>query len=267
MNFLDLPKNVQEKVFEGLHVNDRVRFNIALPRHQKFKETTHTNNIKDKKLGVLVKSLKTRKVTTLSPAIMCFLSTVSKDDPTIKDICDMFPETNHVFDSKSKYSEELLHHKIHKHLLISNADIDAIMNYNSCDILNALKVTSVEIFDSIYNHVKGKEFFERYIFSANENSFNMFIFSVICHGNVSLLEHILEKINVYGQTLKGVEEYMNTECIIILLGARNVTRQIMFKHFHINEDLLDKLYCHLVENMNIDSALEVEKYALQKKKI
>lgn len=267
MKFLELPKNVQEKIFESLHVRDRARLNIVLPQNQKLNSTTNTNYHKDRKLGVLVKSLKTQKVRNISPEIMCFLKSVQRKDPTTNDIIELFPEVENVFaQENNKPDTELLTYKIQKKMHVDKNDIDTIHSYDNYDVIDAIKVTSPEVFHMLFMHPKGKEFLENNIL-INDNisgySIGLFVFSILLHGNVDLLRHILDNLKTYGVEIENIKTFLYSN--IITLGSFYKSRKILFEFFDVPEDSQDRLYCHLIEKMDIDAALEVERLSMVKK--
>lgn len=262
MNFLDFPKNVQEKIYESLHVNDRVRLNIVLPRNNKMNITTNTNSSKDRKLGVLVKCLKNKKINQLSQPMMWFLKTVNENDPTTKDIIELFPDTKNIFSSKS-YENELLTYKILHKTSLTDDDIDEITKFECKDIIDVLKRTSPEIFDKISKHPKGSEFMKTNIFCERYNAsidIGVFIFTLIANCNANLLQYIIDKLPEYGlsKESKSIQDFVLADFSVICIGEDSKCRKLLFQHFDISKDVLEKLYCHLVKLMDIDSALEIE---------
>lgn len=99
--FCDLPRDLQEKIYNGLDVFDRTSLNIALPKTSQF---SHKNKHLEKKLGVLVTAVKKGHVKKLSLNVKNFLSSLCAQDSTIDIINEHIPNANLVR-SKTDYSK------------------------------------------------------------------------------------------------------------------------------------------------------------------
>ncbi|NBK25367.1 MAG: hypothetical protein EOM68_25510 [Spirochaetia bacterium] len=98
-----LPVELKERVYNSLVVRDRARFCVAM------KKTTDNRFIykcpeKERRLGLFVRSIKKRTVTTPSLPMLQFLGTIDRDDPTLDEISEVFPEAvaNHRDSHKPK---------------------------------------------------------------------------------------------------------------------------------------------------------------------
>ena len=76
---IELPRDVQETIFDLLPPNDRLNLNLAVPKNNAFHKTIKTSQVHNKKLGVITYLLKKKKIKTLPPAIIQFLLENAKD--------------------------------------------------------------------------------------------------------------------------------------------------------------------------------------------
>lgn len=76
-----LPVEIQEIIYNKLHVKDRVM--LLASKKFDFKPKPKAN---EKKLGVLSKAIAKRKVTKLSEPITRFIGSCSSSDPTIQEM-------------------------------------------------------------------------------------------------------------------------------------------------------------------------------------
>jgi len=84
-----LPVEIQERIYSCLPARDRVRFHVAMPKDSRFK---NKNPATERRLGLFTKSIKKRKINTLSEPMMQYLGTIDRDDPTLDEIAEVFPD-------------------------------------------------------------------------------------------------------------------------------------------------------------------------------
>jgi hypothetical protein len=83
--FLQLPKEIQEVIYDKLHVRDRVMLNVALPKEARIKRTIRTDKLRDKQIGMTWHYIMKRKPARLSASMRMFLET-HKQDPTVQEL-------------------------------------------------------------------------------------------------------------------------------------------------------------------------------------
>lgn len=82
--FLDLPSDLQEMVYDKLHIADRAMLNAILPVDSRIVKTTQTDREKDRGLSVIHYLMMQRKMNihNMSPSMIHFM-TENQTDPTI----------------------------------------------------------------------------------------------------------------------------------------------------------------------------------------
>lgn len=78
--FCDLPNDIQSLIAGKLNVFDRARLRIAFP-----KLNSHSKHI-ERHLGVLARAVKRSYIKKATPAIISFVDSVAKNDPTLQEI-------------------------------------------------------------------------------------------------------------------------------------------------------------------------------------
>lgn len=85
--FLELPRELQEAVYDKLSVRDRINLNLALPKAHTIKKTIRTDAAKDKRLGIAWYYVTKKKPAHL-PRYMQYWMERHSDDPTIQGIIE-----------------------------------------------------------------------------------------------------------------------------------------------------------------------------------
>ena len=83
MSWADLPLSCVEKIYDELHVHDRLRMNMALPCAQRVTRTIKTDTANDRHLAVAWVAMKKRSSKKLSRPIKALL-TRNSGDPTVR---------------------------------------------------------------------------------------------------------------------------------------------------------------------------------------
>jgi hypothetical protein len=90
--FLDLPNDLQENIFDRLHIKDRIKLNAAIPKASKITRTIKTDQRKDKKLGIAYHYFKKKKDKFTVCNNLCKFIQSNRDDPTCSEIVnELFP--------------------------------------------------------------------------------------------------------------------------------------------------------------------------------
>lgn len=91
----NLPRDVIETVYDNLHIKDRVKLNIALPKRHRVQNTTNTNSMKDRKISLAYYYFSKRGVQRLryTNPLYKFI-TINKSDPTCAEIIKTYMEAN-----------------------------------------------------------------------------------------------------------------------------------------------------------------------------
>lgn len=91
--FLDLPIELQHKIYDELEIEERMKLNSVLTSERRIKQTTKTNEKLDKELAMVAYLFKKKKVkpNTMSHKLQTFI-TSNKDDPTVQRLLREDPE-------------------------------------------------------------------------------------------------------------------------------------------------------------------------------
>lgn len=92
---LQLPLDVQERVYRMLPVDDRARLVAALPKGEPLRARalpTGASRRAERTLGVIHRAVRKRRVMRMSTRMKDFLASVPLDDPTMFDIAASFPD-------------------------------------------------------------------------------------------------------------------------------------------------------------------------------
>jgi hypothetical protein len=87
----DLPVELNEHVYSFLTVSDRARFRVAMKKTADSRFQYKCPE-KERRLGLFVRSIKKRNIAELSFPMLQFLGTIDRDDPTLDEIAEVFPE-------------------------------------------------------------------------------------------------------------------------------------------------------------------------------
>jgi hypothetical protein len=248
MEFLDLPKDLQEKVFKCLDVHHRTRLNMVMPMSAKFT----SNKQHDRKLGVLTSAIRKGRVAKLSRVMQDFLRTVPKWDPTLCEISQKFPEVNTIEYQETVYSlsDKLRDGKIDKE------DVQYIMEMDSTSRVCFLAKCSPDGFQLLHE-------FEEIKNDWKTIDLKQFVFFMINYGNEGLLVYFITNPGAYGLNFNyGIGYYINYTSSLKILTMQSHTREIFFRHFSqdISQELLKEVYTEALEELNVDAMLFYERY-------
>jgi hypothetical protein len=245
--FLDLPKDLQEKVFKCLDVHHRTRLNMVMPMSAKFT----SNKQHDRKLSVLTSAIRKGRVAKLSRAMQDFLMTVPKWDPTLCEISQKFPEVNTIEyqETVSSLSDKLRDGKIDK------KDVQYIMEMDNYSRVSFLAKCSPDGFQLLYEFDEIKNDWKTI-------DLMQFVFFMINCCNEGLLVHFITNPGIYGLNFNyGIGYYLNPD-ILKILTIHSRTREILFRHFSkdISQELLKEVYTEALEALDVDAMLFYERY-------
>ena len=107
---VDLPHDVHESIFNNMHVKDRSKFLMSLPKHIRSLPAFAASHVKqrEKKLGGLCGAIKKKYVTRITDKIVQFLATCQADDPTVLEIVSSFPGLKVQLDNRTRQASVCL---------------------------------------------------------------------------------------------------------------------------------------------------------------
>lgn len=269
----DLPIGVQQLIYDQLHVCDRVRMFMAVPRHVR-KALKCESIAKEKKLFVVSRAIAQKRVTKLSYAMKEFLMTCRDTDPTLDPIKIMFPGQVHFKVTTSTLSQlsplDELKNKIKNGTVtISNLKhltFDVVRNmhtYNTkfTQLFQALTSCSVSVFEFIYFN---NEPFREYVQGSGSGSGSEYEYvrNLLWKGEAgaNLLQHLLDnaieyKIDTATMMTKLVEYSIPQHGIITCMW--NCCYKNILRFCPLSFDDLETIWLYCIEHMWIDAAYEV----------
>ena len=176
----NLPTDLQHAVFDKLPAADRVKLNMAMPKHQKIRKTCTTDDIKTKKIGVIAHALKRRPPKEISCQLMSFIKE-NRNDPTIKELVGTPGIHRNILEDVEEDCFETNKGRLLKALKEKNMsslpDMSAIVliEHSSfvCDLVEHLgKCCTPAMFDTLVTHEKTSKMMDN-LFVARDlsNSF------------------------------------------------------------------------------------------------
>lgn len=251
--FTELPRGVQEKIFDSLHVKDRAKLNMALPKPLKFTKTIKTSKDVDKKLGVIANAFKKNRIKRVNGQLKSFLLKINEDDPTIQDIVQQFPELKPLYKTKTSSSiiEQIRENNIQ--------DLDDITNEELNDEIytTIVKHANVATFQALHDHKKTKAFIQLKCIDTPH-----FCLDLIFYSNTNLLEYMLSH-EPYNMNKDKVLKYIVSMDLLKLL-LMSFNREVFLKYFDVSKDLLENVYVNFIEEMNIEAAIAIDNYIKRK---
>lgn len=252
MDFLALPSEIQELVYRKLHVTDRVKLSMALPRNTKVQVKPR---VAEKKLGVLAKAVKRRRIASLSDAMKCFITTCDPTDPTITEMTEVFPETRLLAEQQSTVFQTVAEK-------IKSGDIASLAGLTDEKLLEDVKI-QVEIYKSnpitfqeLMNIRIFKEWIVEWQYQVYSNLYN--------YANSDLLDFIHDySCNLYDWDVAALKAsvrrtYYNPAVKASSMFSRTPCRDLLLKHIPYTAEELESLWLACMERMDIDAAQDID---------
>lgn len=216
----DLPHEVQDLIFRKLHVKDRAKLLMALPKSAIPFRKTDQHKCKEKHLGILSNAIRKRHLATdkMAQRVKDFLvNTCESEDPTLEEV-------------KSQ---------------LQFAKVDISSDYDLREML--YKSTPKEFTDTISKNPE----YEKYIF---ENELN-FIIGVLIYGNEPLFMYLLDR---KGCTL--TKSYIASAVTDIYHTTSRAAVNILLKHIPFSKEQLESLAKKAIEKLEFETYQEILKH-------
>jgi hypothetical protein len=239
MNFLDLPYELQEIIYNKLNILDKCAFDTVA----KFKYIKRDSMETKKKIGVLYKLITSKELTELTFLHLRTLTTYNQlfpDDPTIIEIAITFPEV-------CKKTPETLYDKIKAGTVtedylknITQADI-----YVVDDLYLLISGKTVDMFKLLYKNEHIKEYIDYW----KQGFYNFTVF--YCNDDLF----------TYLRTNRIFEDqinYNNKKTDIFFINNTK-RRQFLIKHYTYTPEEIKDIKKHLIDNLYIDAYLNFAK--------
>lgn len=243
----DLPAELQECIYNKLCVKDRVMFKMAMPKSSRimFKSPS-----KEKRLGVLVKSIQKKKLASLTKPIKQFLKTCDRHDPTIEAIADVLPEARTIHAVKDMRPNDDIVGLISEGIVTAKdlerqeEDLRCLIQNSDWELKKALLVCKPSTFDVL---VSTPGPLREHIISTWD------IFSLLNYENGELIEHIKANGQALGMNVQAfIDRFFvhNIHHDYFVLCTRLV--KMALKHLPLSEEHLDMIWLKNLEAMNME---------------
>jgi hypothetical protein len=261
--FLNLPSDIQENIYDRLHIKDRVKLNIALPRKDRITRTIKTNQKKDKELGMAYYFFKKRKdkVNVMSSIYRFVKKNI--DDPTCGDILkDLHQktvenkQTEEAGESNQDINISMIISQIEEELENNNMPLNLFdklpenIEYRHCsylqDIILRSNRFSVDKIRQLINYPSALKLL-RLVFSGYD-----IIFTIINYRDEGVLREVLENRDLLGITDSQID-YVRRKEIATIFDRKNCIEMIV-KHIHVSYDVQQAWLEKALERCNIELA-------------
>lgn len=239
MNFLDLPYELQEIIYNKLNILDKCVFD----RVAKFKYIKRDSMETKKNLGVLYKVITSKELTELAFLHLRTLTTYNRlfpDDPTIREIAMTFPEV-------CKKIPETLYEKV-KSGTVTEEYLKSITRediYVIDHLFGLISEKTVDMFKLLYKNEYIKEYIDYWK--------NAFYFFTMFNCNEDLFLY-LKTNRIFGEEMNY--DYKKTE-ISLINNTRK--RAFLIKHFTYTPEEINYIKKHCLDNLYIDAYLDFDK--------
>jgi hypothetical protein len=241
-----LPTEVQELIYNKLHVNDRVKLLMSIPRNHKIRIKLQST---ERKLSILAKAINKRKLSKLSIPIVSFLAKCDPMDATLIEMSQFIPEVatiSHYNSSHKSPAEKIKEGSITKEE-IECLPVFSIISSEPADIYNAIYNCNVDTFKRLIEteHI--------YIWATTSFSF---MFNLFNYANTELVTYLHnEGANTFEWDWRAVAEYIKSSPSI--LHCKD-SLKLVLQFLPYSVDDLNEIWLNMMENMDIDAAVEIE---------
>lgn len=243
--FTDLPRDIQENIFQRLKPEDRIKMKLALP-----KTSNLYNKNKDKKLAVVSNYFKKNRTNILnkkeyiSPLIIEFMNKYKTDH--------LVQKYRDEFGIKDKIDPDNCDIVIAINNNLFSEDIEYKWS-NPCNIIKAFYIKGTpQLFIKLYNNKSIKDHFIAYLKSYMDS----ILFNIIVYENDDLINFIIHGDYEFKNIL---QEYIdssiiwNSESNILTIFYTKKQTQMVLKYFQISSDTLSKMIANAENNLNVDT--------------
>ena len=254
--FLDLPRFLQEGIYDLLLIEDRIMLNAALPRDSKIIKTKNTDVIKDRYLAVIRYKTKVQQTTrtpvVLSPQQSKFVKE-NRCDPTIREFIKTMKITNLSNDINLTLPNELLSHigsnnvsPTHDYVIdqkkITRNDINVLLGV-------VCKYATPATFDIMFHNKTTMLLVQRFML-RRESTQHKFMVDLLSAGNTALFEHLIsDNEHEYFIMTSSCKDYL-AEVARTTFHDHPVARGLLLKHIQLSQITKRKMLETVMNNMD-----------------
>ena len=232
--FLHLPAELREDIYDRLHIKDKTKLNMALPRQCRISKTIKTNPQRDMQIKMSYYFFKKRKdKLSFSSNIFQFINN-NTDDTTCKEILqDLLP--NGSFENNELKSSMILH-QIEQEFSENIVTIEVFEQIGSDhdivklrEIIIHAKNISLDSLQKLIDNPSSLNILKR-VFSEY-----CILFTLVNHSNEKLLKYVVDNRDVLG-VRDNQFEYICQKNIATIFERKNEI-ELMLKYIHIPYDV------------------------------
>ena len=215
---------------------------------------------KERKLGLFARSIKKRKISTLSAPMLSYLGTIDRDDPTLDEIAEVFPDAVARHRSSNGPSVRGLGELI-RDGTVSEADVRAHLSEDLSERLtedwvltNSVYQCKPCVFDILLIHPDIRRFVDRC----------EFLFALINNSNDALILHLKRHGSRLGINMQAHERNLVAH---IMASAVNNKNNILFsshfalialRHLPFTVEELERVWPMCLQEMNMDAVEAID---------
>ena len=249
--FLELPSDLQQRVYGRLTVDDRTRLRASLPSAVARRVSSKHHPAVEKRLCVMLKAIRKRRIPRLTGRMLEFLRTMcTRSDPTIAELQAAFPETAIVLPEndgvrKKSLSEQMTDGSLTRKELLSAPD-DVVRDLqDSSDLATITPAT----FDVLLSD-------PRVSLDRMKCHSDTFVCCLFIHDNGALLDHLA---NTYPKVYTSGVEYTRA---YVLKTKRMMysTVKLLMHHIRFTHPELEILWQAAMDVLDVDAAEEIDEH-------
>jgi hypothetical protein len=242
-----LPVDIQEKIYNNLHVNDRVKFLMSMPKGHKL---CVKPSYDEKKLSILAKAIDQKKLIKLSKPITNFLAQYDPKDATLMKMAEVLPEIKSIPFNRAKKS---IATKI-KDGSFSYEDIRYLpddfsdIKVEVFQVQSAIAQCKISTFTTLINIERVN------VWVKTSLQFKVGLFN---YGNRELLEYMQNEYNDrHDWDLNG--HFASLIVSSPILFSSSVAWNLLLEFITFSLEQLNSVWLSLIENMYIESSIVVD---------
>jgi hypothetical protein len=250
-----LPVELKEHVYSFLNVSDRARFRVAMQ-----KTDTHFRYkcpMEERKLGLFVRSIKKRRVSAMSFPMRQFLGTIDRDDPTLDEIAEVFPEA--VANHRNNNPRLMSLAELISNGTITEEDVRARLHEDLSTLLEdwEMKETLYKCMPHHLDILLIHPDFRRFIDTHS------FLYSIVNFGNEELIVYMKGDFARLGIDMPTherslVEYIMKSTPRSIFMTPDFIP--VAIRHLPFTSDEMDLVWAKCLEEMNMDVVDEIDRF-------
>ena len=246
-----IPIELQEQIYHLLHVNDRAKLLMALPKDTVQKVKSKNAKYIEKKLGIITRALKTKKLDKLTPTLHDFFCRCNQNDITFNDIIQDYPELKLKTTNTTKTTKTLAEKIIDGTVVIEDfTHIDENSYPSNWDLKSAIYKCSPRVFDIALAHEPTRKYFD-------DNKKSLFFNILVNCSNEPLINHVIANWS------QDFASYIQTEVFddLYRLTEGNTNQlALVLKHTNFSRGQLDSLWLMYLGKANVDCVCLIENY-------